>query len=244
MNKKRSLSGGFFQSIEAVDAMLSAWVKSVVDTESVTFGPPKAVSSGSAVNVYLVGLGAAPSRDTHPEAPMQLLLHYVLTAWAETAESEHAMLSKLAFAALQRTDFQVAFDSPPDSLWIAAGIPPRPCFMITLPVMKFREAVPVHLVQEPLIARSAFIKEISGGVADGRGQPVSDARITLSPLSESAVTASDGSFTFKAMPADMTPERIGDAFEVIVNGKQRKAGVVQDPREDGILSFTITLSEE
>ena len=232
-----------YKTINEADEALCRWVKSVITTESIAFGAPTAAASGSAVNAYLLIFAPAASHGMQSDTPMQLLLRYLITVWAESPEREHELLTKLAFGALQQSDFQVGFEALPDSLWSAFAITPRPCFFITVPVMQFRATTPVRLVEKPLITHPAFRGIIAGRVVDGKGEPVPNARITLPPLFDGAVSEAGGKFVFRNIPAELTYKQIGSAFKVTVNGREREVSVVQDDRSDGAISFTITLAE-
>jgi len=137
--------------IEEIDRSLKRWVESVIDDVSVSFAPPSSADTGRGVGLYLYELGNAPAARTSARPPVQFLLRYLVTAWAERAEEAHALLGELVFAALSHAELEVDLLAPPAAIWSAFGVAPRPSFVVQVVARREREERSVPRVREPLI---------------------------------------------------------------------------------------------
>ena len=147
---------------EAVDQRALDWAANLLPEAEVSLVLPRGGSVGSSekpqVVLYLVSL---VSRDLGPKRDAQTLrvgLRYLVTTWGMAAAVEHAILCKLAFAALEEThkvssvpEVELDLTPPPNDFWIALGLAPRPCLFLTVALSRARVVQPVRRVEKPLV---------------------------------------------------------------------------------------------
>src|SRR6266850_5283921 len=133
------------------------WVGTVVEGGYVSLGPPDNQRAGRGVGLYLLELVQSPPPSSNKRPPLQLALRYLITAWSGTPEDAHQMLVALMFAAMENKEFQVELEPLPVTVWTAFGVPPRPSFILRVPLRQERPQPQTKLVREPLRVESSPI---------------------------------------------------------------------------------------
>jgi hypothetical protein len=207
--------------IAETDERIRAWASEAGGGTQAWLDAPKASEQREGVGVYLLELAEAPPPRGATPAPLQLQLRYLVTAWAPTPEAEHRLLAALVFAAMRRPDLEVALRPPDASVWLGFGIPPRPAFLLHVPVRVEREVARAPRVR---VAETRFVA--SGrvdGVLVGPGDvPIAGASVELAALGLSATTAWNGTFALARIPREAGALRLrvtarGEARDVDVN---------------------------
>jgi Pvc16 N-terminal domain len=213
--------------IDQIDQRLKDWVKETLEGVDVSLGPPKLSQTGQGVNLYLMEFANKPAPRSNTPPPVQILLRYLVTAWAKGPEESHPLLGKLVFAAMTNPEFEVEFDPIPATAWVAFGVPPLPSFVLTIPLRLERPEPPTKLVRKPLVLQSAPITSLSGIVLGPEDVPLSNARVELRALQLYESTDTKGRFRFPAVPSEPR------AKQLRIKAKGRELTVtVQQPDSD------------
>src|SRR5436190_19967220 len=114
--------------IEKVDTQLTDWVKTLLKGVDVSLAAPKPGETSRGVGLYLLELRDKPVPRGNTRPPIQIELHYLVTARASDPADSHALLSQLIFAAMANPDFEVDLEPLPATTWAAFGVPPQPSF--------------------------------------------------------------------------------------------------------------------
>lgn len=188
--------------IQHVDQRLKDWIKTVLDSAEVSLAAPSDAATGRGIGLYLMELADTPPARGTRRPPLQLALHYLVTAWAETPEEAHRLLGELAFAAMDSAEYEVKLDPLPVAVWTALGVAPRPSFVLKVPVQKERVEKPAPLVRVPLAVQTVGREPLHGVVVGPRDTPVMGARVELPAHGLSTRTNSSGRFLFSAIPVE------------------------------------------
>ena len=183
------------------DSRLKNWIDGVISGVEVSLSPPEDQRKGRGVGLYLLELVQSPAPSTTKRPPLQIALRYLVTTWSENPEDSHQMLVELMFAAMENNDFQVEPEPIHASGWTAFGVPPRPSFILRVPLRQERPLPPAKLVREPLTVRSSPIVGLHGLLLGPGGVPLSDCRIEIPALHIFTSTDYRGRFHFPAVPA-------------------------------------------
>ena len=210
--------------IDLKDKDLVNWVKKALEditVGDVTVGDvtvslrePHKPARGQEISLYLLSLAEYPPMQGTQRAPLQFWLRYLVTAWAEDPSRAHELLGKLLLAALDTPEYEVELENIPPTIWTGYGIPPRPAFILRVPVRKERAQRSAQLVREPLHVNWIKSAQLNGSVYGPQDTPLPGVRIALVPdtgtnilaleyarLCPSTVTDSHGLFTFAPIPA-------------------------------------------
>lgn len=225
--------------IDAIDSRLRDWVSSIVDGTATTFLAPCRDRKTAGVCLYLMELREKRSPSTLARPPLQIVLRYLVTAEAEDPLEAHRVLGDLAFAAMEHPDFQVALEPPGAATWAAFGVPPRPAFLLDVPLVKERKQPVARLVEEPVVT-VAPLSTLEGVVVGPRRTPIASARVEIPTLRRSTTTDYKGQFHFSALPGDRSVELIVHAKGktlAVTAGAGRGAGpdrfVIEFPVSEG-----------
>src|SRR5689334_7300174 len=150
--------------IEQIDAHLSEWVQSVVDKVDISLAAPKPNQTGRGIGLYLLELNNKPVPRSNTRPPLQIELHYLVTAWANDPEDAHALLGQLVFAAMASTEFEVDLTPLPAATWAAFGVIPQPSFILVMPLRQERPEPDTKLVLKPLVIQASPIISFAGVV--------------------------------------------------------------------------------
>ncbi len=190
--------------IEHVDEKLAAWAGSLLDDVEIFLGPPEEKQT-AAVGIYLIDiLPASPAHVTR-RAPLQVMLQYLLTAWAETPTDAHRMLGRLLFAAMEHPEYEVDLGEVPAQVWHAFGIRPRPSFRIRLPLRVERSDLTTQRVGGPVELRRSSLSPMQGVLLGPGRDPLGNAHVALPSCGLKTTTDSRGRFSFDAVPLREAP---------------------------------------
>jgi hypothetical protein len=194
--------------IQALDARLSEWVGSVLpDKVAVSFGPPGPLKDGAtspAVGMYLFEIAPATSDGLDRSRVRQVLVRYLVTAWASRPEEEHELLGTLLAAAVNQG---MKLDLTPLSgqTWAALGLAPRPAFVLDELLVIERPVEKVPVVRQPPIVRSVGTTVLEGRVMGPLQRPLGRAEVAHLGIGRSATTDANGWFRFPLAPGGETP---------------------------------------
>ena len=190
-------------TIEDVDQRLKDWVGTVLTGAAVSLSPPADQGVEPLVGLYLLDLHPSPPAKGPRRRPLQIQLRYLVTTSAKQPEEAHSMLWALVFAAMEEPEFEVELEPVSSSLWTAFGAPPRPSFMLRLPLRFARQQKDVKFVQAIEMRHSPMAG--LGGVLMGPNDiPIANARVELAAHHLSTRTDAQGRFRFAAVPAKPT----------------------------------------
>ena len=195
--------------IEKVDQRLSEWIGSVLPADiEVSLLPPRATGDKKLVGLYLKDiLPSAPTRGTR-RPPLQVLLRYLVTAWAKNQADAHNMLGQLLFAAMEHPEYEVELEPVRAEVWTAFGSIPMPSFMLRLPLRLERPEKPVRLIRSPIEVNQSPLASMEGTVMGPDETPLAHARVELS--NHNLVTRTDikGRFLFPAVPTQPAAKKV------------------------------------
>jgi hypothetical protein len=187
--------------IDQLDTKLAQWAGGILGETDVAFAPPQPSAPGRGVSLYLMEIVHTPVGRGVRLTPLQIILRYLVTTWAKQSEEAHRMLGELVFAALANTEFEVEQDPLPISAWAGFGVPPRPSFILRVPLRQERPEKRAPLVQHELVVKAALMRSLSGLVLGPGNIPLMNARVELPALQLATETDSSGRFYFAAVPA-------------------------------------------
>lgn len=224
--------------IEDVDRRLEQWVASVAGPLAVTFSTPSPTTKSATASVYLLDVAPAPfGRPLKEEPPIRILLRYLITPSAEDPREAHRLLSCLLLAALGHREWEVESEPLPAAVWQALGLPPRPSFVLRIPVQRERPAKPVPRVTSGLVIRQSPLGALAGRVVGPGGVSIMGALVEVPGLNLATRTDADGQFVFAALP-------LSPPVEVLhVNARGRSVRVNLDPAQGGDRPVTVELKE-
>ncbi len=205
--------------IDQTDQSLKDWVAGVISGIAVSFGVPAPAQSGSMVNVYLLEMIPTPLARTATRAPLQVMLRYLVTTWADSPEESHRLLGQLVFAALEKPEFEVDPDPLPATTWAGLGTAPRPAFVIRVPLRMERPAPDVKLVRSLPSVQTTPLTNLIGLVLGPNDIPLADARVELVGLGRTTRTDRRGRFRFALVPDE--PQKL----HLLVGAKGRELSV-------------------
>lgn len=187
--------------IDLVDRKLASWIRSIVGETEVVLGAPRIDGGPQGVCLYLMEIiNTPPSRTERP--PLQITLRYLVTVWTGAPESEHDILGKLIFAALENREIEVEQEPLPPHLWIAFGMAPRPSFTIRVPCRRERDwkvAPPVRFAPTLEYTR---LRSMTGRVVGPESIPLSGVRVEMPEFHLTTRTDSTGFFLFAGIPVE------------------------------------------
>jgi hypothetical protein len=204
------------------DGKLKDWVGTVIPGVELSLGAPDPRKTGRGLGLYLMELIQSPPPSSGRRLPLQVALRYLVTAWSDQPEDAHQMLVDLMFAAMESKDFQVEPETLPLGVWTAFGLPPRPSFILRLPLLRERPESEAKLVRGPLKIQSSPVVGFYGLLLGPDDVPLSDCRIELAALNLSTRTDYKGRFCFPTVPSAGNKELLIKAkgFELAVRSEQ------------------------
>lgn len=207
---------------EPFDEQLKNWISGNAQGAEVSLGAPNAQKAGEGVGLYLLEvMKTAPLGSPKLHAPLQLNLRYLVTAWSAKPENANQLLVGLMFAAMQSRDFEVEPEALPMAVWTAFGVPPRPSFILRMPLRCERPEVKAKVVRQPLKIRGAPIASFHGLLLGPGETPLAGCRIEIPTLHLSASTDHKGRFCFPAVPGE-------GSKQLLVKAKGRTLAVTSD----------------
>jgi hypothetical protein len=202
--------------IDEIDAGLADWVKEALGKEKaeITFGAPNGSPKETTVTLSLVGVLPTPTPRTPSKPPLKLVLRYLVSVQAPDTGDAHRILGTLAFAAMERPEFELELGAPEATLWPAFGVPLRPSFAIRVPLLKARPELKARRVRYPLVIKTTPVRSIAGVVLGPGEIPVMGARVGIPGGGRPVETDHRGHFVIPGILRDFAPA----ALEVRAKG--------------------------
>ena len=198
-------SGGLV--IDEVDDRLTEWVADVLGQTPVFLDSSAAPKTGG-VSLYLLGLESMPPARGAERPPLQALLRYLVSVTGSDVRESHGQLGKLLFDAFERPEFDVELGPLPLELWAGLGVPPRPGFVLRVPLRKPVEVPPAPPVTEPLRLEGGPMATLEGVVLGPGDVPVADAFVELPALRLATRSDGQGRFRFAGVSAAGGPQEL------------------------------------
>jgi hypothetical protein len=217
--------------IQLTDQSMKAWVQRVLGAVEVRLVAPGGAHQGAGVGLYLMDLVDCPPARQNGRPPLQFGLRYLVTTWADDPEEEHRLLGELAFAALDDADLDVELSPLPAATWAAFGLPPRPSFLLRVPIRRARPESPPKLVRAPIVVKSAPLVPLFGEVIGPNDAPLYGVTVEYPALGLVERTDAKGRFHFVSVPEDGLPKQLrvrldGSELEVRVDQATAEAAPV------------------
>jgi hypothetical protein len=197
--------------IELVQEQLKRWIRSVLGQVNISLEAPGGTSSEQDINLYLMALEHAPPARGSYRPPLQIALHYLVTAWANEPESAQKLLLQLAFSGMEHAAYNVLFKPLGANEWLAFGIAPRPSFILQTPLYLERPEPEVALVRELPEWQKIPLRALFGQVVipvHKTDVPLMGARVELLGLNLATRTNEQGRFRFPAVPVEPRSKRL------------------------------------
>lgn len=208
--------------LDLTDERLSKWIGTAVGNVNVSLALPTESPAGEGVSLYLLSFANCPPPRTSERPPLQILLRYLVTAWAATQQKSHQLLGDLAFAAMATAEFTVDLDPQPPDMWLALKLTPRPAFILSLPVRQERQKARVEYVRSALIVKAEPMTQLVGRVVGPGELPIAGARVEIPSLQLFNYTDANGQFRFLGLPGASAKRELrvmakGRQFDVTVD---------------------------
>lgn len=219
-----------------LDAILKGfeeWVHAVGPI-SVSYAAPTRTAAGPHVNLFLLDVLNAPNPgprlgDRNP--PFQVLLRYLASVVTDDPIESQRLLCDLLYRATEHSEFEVDLSPLPFDLWSAFDVPPRPAFLIRVPLRLFREAASAPRVLRPPELRHRSIRTLRGMVMGPADQPIADARVEIPAARLATQTDSRGRFFFGGVPSGLG----ATAFRVQARSRDSVTSLELPEREEDAL---------
>jgi hypothetical protein len=190
--------------IDEVDRRLGSWAENVLGAGPASPHPPDPSAKGRGVSLYLLDLVQRPPARSAPQPHLDLTLRYLVTTWAETPPEAHRMLAELLFAAASSGEYEVEVGSPGVEMWSALHVPPRPAFVLRVPLRKDLPVRRAPLVRRPMEFEIAPAGPLTGVCVGPEQIPLTGALVEVPSLNVSTRTDHDGRFAFASVPRAAT----------------------------------------
>jgi len=87
-------------------------------------------SEDRCISIYLLEIKLPTSPVTRALKGLSISMRYLVTTFAEEEAVAHDFLEEILKAVWLNKDYQLELVPPPESLWLALDVPPRPCIII------------------------------------------------------------------------------------------------------------------
>jgi hypothetical protein len=154
---------------------------------------------------------------------LRLRLRYLVTSWGEDQQQANQILGQLVLAAMENSEFEVSLDPIPLGDWAAFGIPPRPAFILSVPVQQTRPEPQVPLVKTPLNAHPTPVTSMFGQLLGPNDIPLVGALVEFPALQLSTLSDNKGRFHFATVP----DESVAKVLRIVAKGYAREVTVKQ-----------------
>jgi hypothetical protein len=188
--------------IDQVDRQLKEWVSTVLQEVEVRLEAPKIADQARGIVIYLMDITALPPPSGTRIAPLQVALRYLVTSWSEDPEEAHRLLGELLFAAMENPEFQVEPESVPVESWKVFGVPPRPSFVLRVPLRRERTELKAKPVLAVPVVRTVSALGLYGIVRGPNDVPLAGAEVDVPALRLTTHTNQQGGFYFAAVPGE------------------------------------------
>lgn len=186
--------------MDEIDQLLKDWILSVCGEVQVAFTSPRREEEGEGVGLYLMELVNAPPGMGAGRPPLRITLRYLVTTWAGQPVKAHRRLGQLMFAAMENKECEVELEPPSAAVWQAFGVPPRPAFVMRVPLARQRIERRAPLVRKRLTIHPSPMRPLHGQVLGPGDVGIMGAEVTLPALNLAARTDYKGRFRFSAVP--------------------------------------------
>jgi hypothetical protein len=194
--------------IQVIDARMATWAGEHERGVQTSFDPPAEGRAGEGVCIYLMEVAPRPDERRDGARRLRASLRYLISTWAEKTERAHELLGDLLLAALQEPEFEVELESVHIDAWTAFRVPPRPSFVVRVPLGQDLQRPAAKLVRQPLAVRASGIVSLNGTVLGPDDVPMAGASVELPALQLSTLTDWKGRFTLPAVPAEPAPKEL------------------------------------
>ena len=188
--------------IAPIDRRLEDWIASILDKVDVSLALPGEKETGRGVGLYLMELLHEPPARGMRRPPLQIMLRYLVTTWADKPEEAHQMLGDLLIAASENTEFEVEQEPLPVAIWSAFGVAPRPSFVLRVSFKHERPEKLAPPVRQQLVLKQSALRSLHGQVLGPQDIPIASARVEVPALQLSTSTDYEGRFHFTAVPVE------------------------------------------
>jgi hypothetical protein len=188
--------------IDDIDHRLETWAETVLGAglASPSLADPSA--KGRGVSLYLLDLVQRPPARAVPQPHVDITLRYLVTTWAESPHEAHRMLAELLMAASSNGDFEVELGSPGLDMWTALRVPPRPAFVLRVPLRKDLPVRRAPLVRRPMAFEITPAGALTGVCVGPERIPLTGALVEVPSLNVATRTDHDGRFAFSSVPRE------------------------------------------
>jgi hypothetical protein len=172
---------------------------------AVALGPPPREAGPDQVSLHLVQIDGHPPPRGPRRPPLQVDLHFLVSATSSRPESQLRMVGELLFAALARDDLEVELGPVTPGLWQSLGTAPRAAFILRLP---FQRQVPERRaprVRGPLVMELVAGEPLWGQVLGPGDLPLAGASVEVPALRLFTSADADGRFRFASVPPRPPP---------------------------------------
>jgi len=194
---------------------------------------------GRMVSCYLLELVPVPAERSVRRPPLQVELRYLITTWDDDHLAAHRILGQLVFAAMAEDSLEVEREPLGAALWTALGIPPRPAFVVRVPLRVERPDRAAPRVREPLHVEIGPAGRLTGIVMGPRDTPIMNARVEAVGLDAITVTDAAGRFQLPTLPSNGPPLRV----RVAAHGVQTEVVRDASDTDDGVMTIRLPIPE-
>jgi hypothetical protein len=191
--------------LDAILESLEGWVHAAGCPAVVYAVPSSAVESGTQVNVLLLDVVNAPTpagRSMERTPPFQIVLRYLVSVTSADPIEAQRLLCSLLFRATEHSEFEAELAVIPFELWRSFNVPPRPSFVLRVPLRLARDSDATPRVRQPPEVRHLKLRPLRGIVMGPGNLPVGDARVELPSARLATQTDPRGRFFFAGVPAE------------------------------------------
>ena len=210
--------------IDQIDRQLKDWVGTILQQVDVHLEVPKTDQQPRGIGIYLMDVAALPPPSSARIAPLQVALRYLVTSWSQDSEEAHRLLGELLFAAMENPGFQVESESIPVECWKVFGVPPRPSFVLRVPLRRERTEPKAKPVLSAPVVRTVAVLGLYGLVYGPNEIPLSGAQVEIPALRLTTQTNHQGGFCFSAVPG----EGLMKTLRVMVKGREQSVSTAED----------------
>jgi hypothetical protein len=221
--------------IQQVDSALREWCAAalrrldVPASVAVSLGPPERAPAAPHVGLHLLDVRPGSPRLNSRRPAVEILLRYLVTVHnADDPGAAHRILGELLLSALEdpsptdgglreaglRMEIETGALQAAD--WLAFGVPPRPAFLLRVPLRRERPLPDAPAVTEDIDVGWRALRRLAGTVLGPGDTPLNGAEVQLPALGLVARTDASGRFSMPAIPGG--PGEVH--LHVLFNGRE------------------------
>jgi hypothetical protein len=225
--------------IDAVDSELTSWADRILGKKMSSLAAPGIKPSARGVSLFLIDIISAPPPRTARKVRLEISLRYLVTSWSEDIDDAHKLIGDLLFAAMENSNFTVETGPVPIEVWQCLGVPPRPGFLLRVPLSKELPERPVKYVRR-LVLQTAPSTSLQGLVTGPGDIAISGALVELPSMNLTARTDPRGGFHFPNIAAEPSDQ----VLRVRAKGREQTFRTAENKRPDGIVHIHFQLEED